>query len=118
MNTVKSILLELKAKDKYSYYDRIEVLINEPNLLKLRLYIRDDFFVQVYRNDDSKTTSFALVLGKDRIFGRDEENKIWHRHHIDNPTHCDLSEKGKKSSNLKRFLKEVNKILVELELIN
>lgn len=43
MNTVENILSQLKAKDKYSYYKQIEVLLNEPNLVKLRIYIRDSF---------------------------------------------------------------------------
>ncbi len=117
MNTVKSILSELKAKDRYSYYKQVEVLIDEPNLVKLRIYIREGLFIQVYRNDESKTTSFALVSGKERIFGRDEEDRIWHRHPLGNPNYHDSSKTGKKPINLRRFLKEVDGVLRDLKLV-
>ena len=117
MSTVENILSELKAKDKYPYYKHIEVLLNEPNLVKLRIYIRDDLFVQIYQNDESKIASFSLVTGKERVFGRDKENRIWHRHPLGNPNYHDSSKEGKKAINLSKFFKEVDIVLKDLSLI-
>ncbi|PIS28165.1 hypothetical protein COT42_08800 [Candidatus Saganbacteria bacterium CG08_land_8_20_14_0_20_45_16] len=117
MPTIKNFLSSLKEKDKYPYYKEFEVLANETNLIKFRLYIHKDLFVQIYHNENSAISSFALVSVTNRIFGRDKIGKRWHRHPTGNSSFHDDSPKGNKSTNIKKFLAEVNQILKELKLI-
>ena len=59
---------------------RIEVLDLTRNLIKARLYLREDLFIQVYRNDRSQVTNLLIVLEGQRVFARDQIRGAWHKH--------------------------------------
>ena len=53
------------------YLLRLEMLEQTPRLLKVRLHISPEVFIQVYRNDQYDTTNLALIHYGHRIYGRD-----------------------------------------------
>lgn len=55
-----------------SYLRRVEVLDQSLNLIKARLYISPDLFIQVYRNDRFDTTNLALIHNQQRLYARDQ----------------------------------------------
>ncbi len=50
-----------------AYIARLEVLDQSRTLLKVRLHIAPDLFVQLYRNDRFDTTNYVLIYGGRRI---------------------------------------------------
>ncbi len=99
-----------------SYFIRMEVLDQTLSLIKVRLYISLDLFVQIYRNDRFDTTNLALIYNGGRIYGRDELDGRWHRHTHLAPEAHDVSEGGRKSLALDEFLDEVEAVLSALDL--
>lgn len=85
MSSVDSLLRELDVIRKSGVADSVLVIDHGRYTLKARIFIRPDLFVQVYRNDRFNTTSFALVLGNQRIYGRDLLGGSWHRHPFEDP---------------------------------
>jgi hypothetical protein len=63
--------LHQEAKNR-AYIKRIELLDRSPNLLKARLYLSPDLFVQVYRNDRFDTTNLVLIHSGRRLYARDQ----------------------------------------------
>jgi hypothetical protein len=62
VNTVSSLLAELnRVIESRSYIARIEILDLGKAMLKVRLYLDQELFVQVYRNDQFNTTNFVLI---------------------------------------------------------
>jgi hypothetical protein len=61
--------VELKRR---KYFVRMDVLDQTLSLVKIRLYISPDLFVQIYRNDRYQTTNLALVHNGQRLYARDE----------------------------------------------
>ena len=104
---------ELKRR---KYFVGMEILEQTLSLIKARLYISPDLFVQIYRNDRFQTTNLVLVHNGNRLFARDEMDGRWHRHIHTAPEEHDFSVEGQREIELHVFLDEVEEILAELNL--
>ncbi len=99
-----------------AYFLRLDVLDQSRTMLKARLHISPDLFVQVYRNDRFETTNFVLIYGGRRLYGRDQLGGVWHRHRVADPEAHDSSPEGRRSVELSEFLDEVESVLATLGL--
>jgi hypothetical protein len=99
-----------------AYIGRLVVLDQSLSLLKARLYIAADLFVQVYRNDRFDTTNLALMHNEQRIYARDQLGGVWHRHTTTDPQAHDASASGRQPVDLAEFLDEVEDVLAALGL--
>jgi hypothetical protein len=99
-----------------AYLRRVEVLDQSTSLIKLRLQIASDLFVQVYRNDRFDTTDFVLMHNGQRLYARDQVGGRWHRHTQSHPEQHDTSPEGRRPIDLPEFLDEVETILATLGL--
>ncbi len=104
---------ELKRR---KYFVRMDVLEQTLSLVKIRLYISSDLFVQVYRNDRYQTTNFALIHNGQRLYARDELDGNWHRHTHRAPEEHDTTKEGKRPVEISEFLDEVEKVLAKFDL--
>jgi len=107
--------LQIEFKRR-KYFVRMETLEQTLSLMKSRLYISADLFVQIYRNDRYNTTNLALIHNGKRIFARDELDGKWHRHTHLLPDIHDFSPEGQITIELSEFLDEVEKVLADLNL--
>jgi len=102
--------------ERRAYFTRLEVLDQSATLLKARLYVSSDLFVQVYRNDRFDTTNLVLIHNGQRVYARDQLGGNWHRHTADAPDRHDTSAEGRQPVNLSKFLNEVESVLAMLDL--
>ncbi|HEY1408049.1 MAG TPA: hypothetical protein VF434_03860 [Promineifilum sp.] len=107
--------LPLEAQQR-PYIRRLEILEQTSSLVKARLIISTDVFVQLYRNDRFDSTSMALIHNQRRIYGRDHLGGSWHRHRAADPEAHDRSLEGRQAVSLGEFLDEVELVLAELGL--
>ena len=98
------------------YIRRLEILEQTSSLIKARLIISSDVFIQVYRNERFDSTNLALVHNQRRIYGRDQLGGSWHRHVLADPELHDRSSSGRQAVTLEDFLNEVEVVLAELDL--
>ena len=105
-----------EAALRRAYIRRSDILDRSANLIKARLIIAPDLFVQVYRNDRFDTTNFALIYNGQRIYARDQVSGYWHRHTATQPDQHDTSAEGLRPIDLPEFLDEVETILAALGL--
>ena len=70
-------------------------LNTEVFVIKGRVFLEDNFFLQVYFNDRTKTTAFALIKDEKRQWGIDFDSiRGWHLHPEENPdTHLIIKPK-------------------------
>lgn len=114
---VAGLCEELRREAKRrAYYDRLEVLEHTTTLLKARLYVSSNLFVQIYRNDHFETTNFVLIHNGQRLYARDQLGGRWHRHTTGAPEAHNHSAEGTRPVNLAEFLDEVEMILATLGL--
>jgi len=104
---------ELKRR---KYFVRMDVLEQTLSLVKIRLYISPDLFVQIYRNDHYNTTSLILIHNGQHLLARDELVGRWHRHTHFAPEDHDTSDDGRRPVTVEEFLDEVETVLVALDL--
>jgi hypothetical protein len=62
----------------------IEPILMEEPVLKLRAHLGALAFIEVFFNEETGKTSFALIKNSQRIFGADN-TRAWHLHPFDNP---------------------------------
>ena len=98
------------------YFVRMDVLEQTLSLVKIRLYISPDLFIQIYRNDRYQTTNLALIYNGQRLFARDELDGRWHRHRLNAPEKHDTSKEGRRPVEISEFLDEVQEVLAALDL--
>jgi hypothetical protein len=92
------------------------VLEQTLNLVKIRLYISPELFIQAYRNDRYQTTNLALTYNGQRLYARDELDGHWHRHTYRKPDEHDTSKEGRRPVEISEFLDEVEQVLAALDL--
>jgi len=112
-----SILAVLRSLADDPLFARIEVLDLTRNLIKARLYLREDLFIQVYRNDRSQVTNLLIVLEGQRVFARDQIRGVWHRHPFENPAKHDTGPEGQRAVTFLEFIEEARQLLVEAKLL-
>lgn len=98
------------------YIGWFEILDQSASLIKARLYISPNLFVQIYRNDRFDTTNMVLIYNDKRIYARDQLNGIWHRHPMHAPDMHDSSSAGRQATSLAQFLDEVEMVLAAMNL--
>jgi hypothetical protein len=99
-----------------AYFSRLDVLDQSATVLKARLYVSSDLFVQVYRNDRFDTTNLVLIHNGQRLYARDQLGGVWHRHAAAAPDLHDTSAEGRRPVSLSEFLDEVETVLAALGL--
>jgi hypothetical protein len=61
-------------------------LNTEVFVVKGRVFMENNFFLQVYFNERTKTTAFALIKEEKRAWGIDFDSiRGWHLHPVENP---------------------------------
>lgn len=61
-------------------------LNTEVFVIKGRVFLENNFFLQVYFNAQTKTTAFALIKEEKRTWGIDFDSiRGWHLHPVENP---------------------------------
>jgi hypothetical protein len=85
--------------------------------IKMRLHLTEGCFVQIYANIEKDLLSYALVLERERIYGRDSEGGRWHRHPYGAAETHDLSSAGARAIDLPEFLAEVQQILEDAAIL-
>jgi len=112
VNTIDTLLKEIgEIGGGYLFHD-VKISDIQTHILKARLYLSEDLYIQVYRNDRNNITSFTLVVGDERLYGRDEIDGLWHRHPFSDPSTHNGSPEGRRSINLRGFFDEVYQILI------
>jgi hypothetical protein len=108
--------LEAEIRDTAAQWAFIGLVSTEDktdHALKMRLHIMPDCFIQVYTNLEKNLLSYAMVLNRTRVYGRDSEGGRWHRHPYAAPDDHDFSPDGMRAVSLTQFLLEVQQILQE-----
>lgn len=106
-----------EVSSRFPFIKSVETLLKTPNTIKIKLSITQACFIQVYQNIQKGIISYVLVSGNQRLFGRDCDGGIWHRHPVENSDSHDFSEDGTKTVSLEEFLYEVSEKLVLLGIL-
>jgi|SRR4030042_4956136 hypothetical protein len=115
IDNVEKQIYEIASK--FAFIEKVETLLKTPNTIKIKLSITPTCFIQIYQNIQKNITSYVVVSGNQRLFGRDCDGGTWHSHPIESPDSHDFSQDGKKEINLEDFLYEVSEKLVMLGIL-
>lgn len=83
------------------------------NALRFRLVINDTIFIQVYANTKNEKANFALISLGQRIYGRDSDGGIWHKHPFESPEDHQFEGVAGQPVTLTEFVVEVEDLLLK-----
>jgi hypothetical protein len=116
--TIDDLLEEaLAARDRFWFIQAFQLKERTDSTVTLHFIIGSELFIQVYYSERSGRLSFALIDTTGRIYGRDREYGIWHLHPFSQPQRHESTPEGMSPQPVAQFLAEVEKILVEHDLI-
>jgi len=104
---IKEVRRESAKRD---YVRNIQIIDQGLQAVKIWLIITPDLKVQLYYNERTATTNFALLLHDERIYGRNKRRGSWHRHPIERPWEHDSSPEGTVPVTLAQFLARAKRI--------
>jgi hypothetical protein len=102
---------------RWAFIQRVATIDKTDFTVKLRLHVDAECFIQVYANTQKQLSSYSLVLNRSRVFGRDCEGGLWHRHPADAPEQHDFSPEGQRAVSLDEFLREAQQVLQDKGLL-
>ena len=115
---IENILNDLlQISDTDPLFQKLDILDISSSVLKARLMIRADIYIQIYENVRRPKCSYTLIVGNNRFYGRDMREGFWHRHAVDNPEIHDDSEDASTSISAFDFVEEVKEILIQKNLL-
>jgi hypothetical protein len=84
----------LKSLSSLDFVEKTDIQ-TEAFVLKGRVILKKNRFLQIYFNELTGTTAFALIERNRRVWGIDFDNiRGWHLHSLENPeTHYGIDEK-------------------------
>jgi hypothetical protein len=75
----------LSALAEADFVERVALRV-EGNIVDGRAYLCGEMFLEFYFNEVSGTIAFALIKGRERIWGIDRDNiRRWHLHPVEEP---------------------------------
>jgi hypothetical protein len=106
-----------EALDRIWFVQRREVYARTEITFAVRLYLREDLFVQAFLGEQSGALYFALIERGQRIFGMDREADEWHVHNYDAPDQHEMLLHDPGPRPLLAFLAHVEEILLAHSLL-
>jgi hypothetical protein len=85
--TTRQLLYKLQqACNRSPLVSRIEERMVDVDILSVRVHLTvTNTFINVFYNLTTNKAAFALVEGRDRLYGVDNAKVGWHRHPFDDP---------------------------------
>lgn len=106
-----------RALDQIWFIQSVEGVERTDETVALRLYIREDLFVQVFWGELTESLYFALIENERRIFGIDYEGGRWHQHPFVAPERHEFLSEGLGVKLLLTFLSRVEDLLLAEDLL-
>lgn len=106
-----------EALDTLWFLQGLQEFERTDRTISLRLYIRQDVFVQAFLGEISGSLYFTLIEGSRRIFGIDREGGEWHIHSFESPHDHRPFPEGLDPRPLLKFLAKVEQLLLEHDLL-
>lgn len=110
---IEELILQLQAIAKDSRITELKIIEKTKSVLKARLFVSEDIFIQIYANVKRTKRSYALIINDSRVFGKDYLFEEWHSHPFESPGKHDVSEKAKQPVAIEDFVEEALFILSE-----
>jgi hypothetical protein len=118
MTSIDELLREaVDASERFWFVQALHIAERTDNTITLHLQITDEMFIQIFFSQRSLRLSFALINSAGRIYGRDREHGLWHRHPFGQPHKHEPTPEGMSSRPLTQFLAETEELLLANGLI-
>jgi len=118
MMSIDELLLDVQEAVGQTWFIRTFNVIEQTNAtVSIHLSLASNLFVQIFLSERSGRFNLALIGPPGRLYGRDREHGVWHRHPFEHPDDHEPTPEGMSPRPVHQFLAEVEQILFENDLI-
>jgi hypothetical protein len=118
MPTNDELLVEASTvAGRYWFIRELLIADRTDQTITVHFNISSDLFAQVFQSQRNNRMSLALIGPGGRLYGRDYEHGIWHRHPFAHVDVHELTPEGLSLRPIMQFMAEVEELLVAHELI-
>jgi hypothetical protein len=111
--TIDELIIEAySAKDRFWFIDDLQMERTD-STIRLRFSIGPKLFIQVFFSERSGRFSLALIDSSMRLYGRDREHGLWHRHPFEDPSIHEPTPEGMSPHPIIQFITEVEELLLD-----
>jgi hypothetical protein len=114
---IDDLLTELAESEPRLWFIQRSEIEQTDKAIRLRLFINEALFVQVFLSVITGRFSLALIQSRERLYGRDREGGAWHLHPFEAPKSHRPTPEGISHRPLVQFLAEVEELLIENDLV-
>ncbi|MCB0171291.1 MAG: hypothetical protein KDJ97_12135 [Anaerolineae bacterium] len=116
--TIDDLLIEaLTVSERFWFVQDLTIAERTDATITLHFNINSGLFVQLFFSERSERLSFALVGSSGRLYGRDREHGVWHRHPFGQAEQHEPTPEGMSLQPILQFMAEVEAIVVDNNLI-
>jgi len=116
--TIEELILDaLTARERFWFVEEVKVSERTDSTVTLHFTIAPKLFIQVFFSQRSQRFSLALVGSAGRLYGRDREHGVWHRHPFGHSEQHEPTPEGMSPQPILQFLAEVEEILLANSLV-
>jgi hypothetical protein len=116
--TIEELIIEaLTARERFWFVEEVKVIERTDSTVTLHVIIASKLFIQVFFSQRSQRFSLALVGGAGRLYGRDREHGVWHRHPFGHSEQHEPTPEGMSPQPILQFVAEVEEILLVNSLV-
>lgn len=120
-STVKSVeeLIDeaLAITERFWFIQATHIVERTERTITIHFRISSTLFVQAFFSERSQRLHFALVGSVGRLYGRDREQGVWHRHPFGEVEEHEPTPEGMSAQSLTEFMTEVEELLLIHDLI-
>lgn len=118
METIEQLLIESDAvAERFWFVRQWQVIERTDHTVTVHFEIGAGLFVQAFMSQRSGRLSLALIGPSGRLFGRDRERDLWHRHPFGSQDVHEITPQGMSSQPVIQFMTEVEDILLSNDLL-
>lgn len=107
---IESLRIEAQDVLHRAWFVKSLIVVEQTNeTITMHLRLTSDLFVQVFFSERSGRFSLALVSPAGRIYGRDREHGMWHRHPFGQPDAHEPTPQGMSSRPIEHSWPKLNR---------
>jgi len=105
------------ARDRFWFIEDFYIKERTDQTVTIHFVVSSELFVQIFCSERSGRLNLALIGLSGRLYGRDREHGYWHLHPFGQSQIHQPAPEGISPRPIMQFLTEVEKLLVEHDLI-
>lgn len=103
---IEEVFQQLAKISEFYRFSGLKIVEKTKSVIKARLYLSEELFIQIYANVKKEKRSYSLILNERRIYGKDYLWGQWHLHPFEKPDEHNESDYSRREISIDDFVEK------------